>query len=154
MKAMFFRKIAVAICLASLCIISFASLGTVKSASAYSVKPCDGLSCDGQWPQMHEDCLKSSYVIKWQDAVGGQIDLKYSFTCNAFFGVVIASNYSTNLYTDISRANPDTGHYQNQSQGVTMFSQMVGWNGQTGQKVGLRGCVGGFSANCANLAYP
>jgi hypothetical protein len=154
MKSMLFRKIAIAICLALLCIISIASFKPVKSAFAYSVRPCDGLSCDGQLPQMHEDCLRSSFVVKWENVVGGQIDFKYSSTCHAFFGVVIASEYSNHLYTDIARANPDTGHYQNQSQGVTMFSQMIGWNGQTGQRVGLRGCVGGFSANCANLAYP
>ena len=153
MKPMFFRMITVAICLASLCIISL-SLGTVKSASAYSVKPCTGLSCDGQWPQRHEDCLQSSFVVKWQNVVGGQIDFKYSSTCHAFFGVVIASQYSNNLYTDIARANPDTGHYQSQLPGVTMFSQMLGWNGQTGQRVSMRGCVGSFNPNCANLAYP
>lgn len=157
MKSMLFRRIASVICLTCLCIISFASLGPVQSASAYSVKPCDGFGCDGQWPQFHKECFNDIQYPAWKDVNGGQIDLIHSLTCHAFFVESIASaSYSNQLYVEITRSNPDSPNYNNAAPGKMFYSRMVGWeNGQAGERVGGRGCVGmGSGANCANLYYP
>lgn len=162
MKSMVFRRIAAAICLTCLCIISFASIGPVQSAAAYSVQPCNGLgsgstpSCDGQWPQDHRECTESAYsthTVPLADKTTGNVFLMFSPTCNAFYVKVKPNSYSTYLYADIARFNPDSPRYNADSSGDEWYSQMVGWTGINGQRFGGRGCA--FStSNCANVTRP
>lgn len=129
-----------------------------QSSPAYFVQRCNGLSCDGEFPQMHNDCLRSAYDVKWQNVDGGLVELKYSPACGAFFGVSTASTPSQYTGTSIVRFNPDTQYYQNSpDEGTTsrgMISQMIGWNGQPQQRVRFYGCVASGYTHCADIWYP
>lgn len=134
MKSMLFRRIAPAICLTCLCIISFASIGPVKSVAAYSVQPCNGLSCDGLLPQAH-GCTAGAYSVNYNEYDNVKMYLMYSRTCNAMF-VQLASPIVQYLAQNIHRTNPPASYSSNNGNGQVngattknLVGQMVGYTG-------------------------
>jgi hypothetical protein len=147
-----FRKFAVAICLAWLCIVSFTGLGLVKSASAHELGPqlaihCNGESCNGILPE-YTNCLNSAYPIKKGYLGRALLNIMYSPTCNATFVRILSNQGVMYLGATFVRSYPYVSYTESVS-GDWLYSQMIGWNGH---EVYTYACAGEFV--CGYLGYP
>ena len=123
-------KIAVAICLAWLCTISFTGLGLVKSASAHESASCYGEACNGSYPQGIYGCTNLAYSIKQTHLGLALVSIMYSAKCNATFVRVISNQGFEYLGITYARTYPYIV-YVDQATWTMLYSRMIGWNGQT-----------------------
>src|SRR5579863_9691864 len=127
-----FRKFAIAICLAWLCIVSFTGLGLVKSASAHALGPqlairCYGESCNGILPE-YTNCLNSAFPIQTGHLGRALLNIMYSWGCDATFVRILSNQGVMYLGSTFIRSSPHVTYIESTS-GDWLYSQMIGWNG-------------------------
>ncbi len=153
MKSLLFQRIASTICLTCICMLSFATIGPVRSASAsaYSFQHCEGTGCDGQLPLGIFDgvCLSSAYSVKKAEDAGAEVNIMYTPECNAFFVHSQSFAAQSYLYVSIERDSPFRSYSNDISGYYSLYSRMVG---NTNSVEYGAGCVGEFY--CPTLRYP